>query len=91
MAAASALEAFCGCPVVLDLASPYVILGTYAGSDAQHYILEDADVHDLRDTTTTRDLYVLDAKRHGVSANRRRVLVRCEGVVGISRLDDVLE
>ena len=77
--------------VVLDLASPYVIVGKLRGADAAYYIIEDADVHDLRDTTTTRELYVLDTKRHGVNVNRRRVLVRRSDVVGLSLLSDVIE
>ena len=91
MDVACALDSLLGRPVVLDLASPYVIMGTFRGADALHYLVENADVHDLRDTTTTRDLYVLDAKRHGINPNRQRVLVRCQGVVGISLLADVVE
>ena len=74
MRGASALESLIGQVVVLDLESPYVIMGTYRGTEGPYYIVENADMHDLRDTTTTRDLYVLDAKRHGVNCNRRRVL-----------------
>lgn len=85
------MESLVGQVIVLDLASPYVIMGTYRGVDGPHYIVENADVHDLRDTTTTRDLYVLDAKRHGVNCNRRHVLVRRDGVVGLSLLADVIE
>lgn len=85
------MESLVGQVVVLDLESPYVIMGTYRGTEGPHYIVENADMHDLRDTTTTRDLYVLDAKRHGVNCNRQRVLVRSEGVVGISLLADVIE
>jgi hypothetical protein len=88
---ASLLESLVGQVVVLDLTSPYVIIGTYRGVDGVHYVVEESDIHDLRDTTTTRDLYVLDAKRHGVNCNRRRTFVRCDGVVSISRLDDVVE
>jgi hypothetical protein len=87
----SILDEFIGREVVLDLTSPYVILGTYRGCDRLHYIIEDADVHDLRDTTTTRELYVLDAKRHGVNCNRKRALVRQGEVVSISLLADVSE
>lgn len=91
MAGASVLESLVGQVVVLDLTSPYVILGMYRGADGPYYIVEEADIHDLRDTTTTRDLYVLDAKRHGINYNRRRAFVRCDGVVSISRLADVVE
>jgi hypothetical protein len=91
MAGGPVLESLIGQIVVLDLTSPYVILGMYRGTEGPYYIIEEADIHDLRDTTTTRDLYVLDAKRHGVNFNRRRALVRCDGVVSISRLADVVE
>ena len=85
------LESLIGQVVVLDLESPYVVMGTFRGTEGPYCILEDADMHDLRDTATTRDLYVLDAKRHGVNCNRRRVFVRAGGIVGISRLADVTD
>jgi hypothetical protein len=87
----SALDSLIGQEIVLDLASPYVVLGTFCGLDAHCYILEKADVHDLRDTTTTREHYVLDARRHGINSNRLRVLIRQEDVIGVSLLSDVLE
>lgn len=77
--------------VVLDLASPYVVIGTLAGEDHRYLILDEADVHDLRDSTTTRELYVLESRRHGIRANRRRVLVNRNDVVSISALDEVIE
>ena len=82
---------FTGREVVLDVSSPFVYVGTLVAVDGRHLVLENADVHDLRDTTTTRELYVLDSKRHGIKCNRKRVLVRCDEVVSLSALDDVLE
>jgi hypothetical protein len=87
----SSLDALENREVVLDLASQYVVLGTFRGRDTHHYIIDNADVHDLRDTTTSRELYVLDAKRHGINANRKRVFVRMDGVVSLSNLADVIE
>jgi hypothetical protein len=80
-----------GREVVLDVVGQYVYLGTLSGHDERYLILNDADVHDLRDTATTRELYVLEARRHGVRANRRRVHVRREEVISLSALDDVIE
>ena len=86
-----AVEQLVGQTVVLDVATPYVYIGTLQGHDLHYLILENADVHDLRDTnTTTRELYVLEAKRHGFHHNRKRVLVRREEVVSLSALDDVV-
>ena len=76
--------------VVLDMASPFVVIGTLTGEDIHYYILDDVDVHDLRDTSTTRELYVVETRRHGVRSNRKRALIRKSNVVGLSRLSDVL-
>lgn len=76
--------------VVLDPNSQYIYLGTLIGWDALYLHLEDADVHDLRDTKTTREIYLVDARRLGVSSNRKRVMVRIADVVSISVLDDVV-
>jgi hypothetical protein len=86
-----AIQALLGREVVLDLASPFVILGTLSDADHRYLILTAADVHDLRDTATTREIYVLKSRRHGISANRQQVLVRRDEVVSLSALDDVIE
>ncbi len=84
-------DALLGRNVVVDVSSQYVFLGRLHGADDKYLILEEADVHDLRDTTTTRELYVLDARRHGISVNRKRVLIAATEVVSLSALDDVVE
>lgn len=76
--------------VVLDLASPYVVLGKLVEKQAEFLLLEEADVHDLRDTQTTREKYVLACRGHGISPNRRWAWVALREVVGVSRLDDVI-
>ncbi len=91
MNGSTAFETLVGQVVVIDLTSPFVVLGRLRGVEGPYYVVEEADLHDLRDTATTRDIYVLDAKRHGVNSNRKRVFVRCEGVVGISRLAEVVD
>lgn len=76
--------------VVLDPNSPYVYIGTLARWDGLYLHLEDADVHDLRDTKTTREVYLVDARRLGHNSNRKLVQVRIADVVSISALDDVI-
>uniref|UniRef100_A0A7C2P032 Uncharacterized protein n=1 Tax=Schlesneria paludicola TaxID=360056 RepID=A0A7C2P032_9PLAN len=77
--------------LVLDLSSPYVVVGTLAEAGSLYVTLVDADVHDLRDSKTTRELYVLEARRHGVRCNRQRVSVSRSEIVSVSRLEDVVE
>ena len=79
-----------GQDVVLDTASPYVYLGKLTGYDHRYFVLEQADVHDLRDTSTTRELYVVDTRRYGIRVNRERVLVKLDEVVSLSALQDVI-
>jgi hypothetical protein len=76
--------------VVLDPSSHYVYLGTLVHWDALYLHLEDADVHDLRDTKTTREVYVVEARRLGVSSDRQRVMVRIADIVSVSALQDVI-
>ncbi len=84
------LEKLIGQVVVFDVVSQYVYVGTLAAFDDRTFVLENADVHDLRDTATTRELYVVDAKRHGVQPNRERVYVRAAEIVSIALLADVI-
>ena len=77
--------------VVLDVDAPFVYVGTLAAVTDKTITLEAADAHDLRDSHTTRERYVLDSKIHGIRANRKRVLVQKTQIVSISRLADVLE
>ncbi len=86
----AALADLVGRIVVLDVVSPYVYIGRLTGCDSRYAILEDADVHDLRDTSTTRERYVVDTRQHGIRANRTRVLVRLDQIVSLSALDDVI-
>jgi hypothetical protein len=84
------LQALYGQAIVIDAVSEYVFLGRLVDSDHRYLVLEDADVHDLRETNTTREFYVLEARQHGINANRKRVFVRRNEVVSVSRLDDVV-
>lgn len=79
-----------GRDVVLDVNGMYVYLGTLTGWDEKSLTLEPADVHDLRDTATSRERYILDSRLHGIRANRQRVHVRWDEVVSFSALADVL-
>lgn len=84
------MEEFVGKNVVVDVDSPYVYVGRLHEARDKTLILRSADVHDLRDSTTTREIYVRDARMHGIQPNRKTVHVRLEKVVSIALLDDVI-
>jgi len=85
------LDALIGKRIVIDLRSPYVCLGTLEAFDELHFILRDADLHDMRDSDSTREAYVAASKVTGVKRNRKRVLIVRADIVGIARLDDIVD
>jgi hypothetical protein len=85
------LEQFLGQNVVVDTSSLYVCLGTLESFDELYLRLRDADVHDLRDTATTRENYIAAARDTGIKRNRKIVLIVRREVVAISRLEDVVD
>ncbi len=76
--------------VVVDLASPFVCLGRLVGLSEHFLELTDADLHDLRDTRTSRENYVISAVMTGVKRNRKRVFVALREMVAIAMLSDVV-
>ena len=86
-----ALEDLVGQVVVLDLRSSYVCLGTLVALDGLFFAIEDADLHDFRDSAATREVYVYDSARLGIRRNRARVLVRRDEVVAVTRFADIAE
>jgi len=85
------VETMIGEDVVIDVESQYVFLGRLVELGTEWVVLKQADVHDLRDSKTTRELYVLDSRADGIRINRRRVLVPRQQIVSISLLNDVIE
>jgi hypothetical protein len=86
----SGLEDYIGHPVVIDTHTPYLILGTLKAIDHDYLTMVDADVHDGANSSTTKDRYVMEAKKLGLCVNRREAKVRTEVIISISRLDDVI-
>ena len=84
------LEGLMDKEVVLDLASPYVAIGTLTHADQQHLELTNADMHDLRDSRTTREQYVAEARQSGIKVNRKRLMISRDQVVGMALLADVV-
>ena len=83
------LHEMVGSKVVVDLHSPYVCLGTLLRLDDHFLELKNADLHDLRDTHTTRENYVAASLTTGVKRNRRRVLLNRRDVVAVARFEDI--
>lgn len=85
------LDELVGQKIVADLASHYVCLGTLVRYDEQFLELKNADLHDLRDTETSRENYVAASCATGLKRNRKRVMVNRQDVVALSRMEDVVD
>jgi hypothetical protein len=85
------LEDLIGEIVVIDLRSSYVCLGTLKNVTPDWLELRNADLHDLRDTDTTRENYVAQSVATGVKRNRKKMLLMRAEIVAIARLTDVVE
>jgi hypothetical protein len=85
------LDELIGQKVVVDLRSTFVCFGTLERLDEFHLELKNADLHDLRDTDSTREYYVAASKSTGIKRNRKRVLVVRADIVAVSRIDDVVD
>lgn len=85
------MDEFIGEDVVIDVESQYVFLGRLEKIRPGWLTLRQADVHDLRDSKTTRELYVLDSRTDGIRVNRKKVVIPSDQVVSVSLLEDVIE
>jgi small nuclear ribonucleoprotein (snRNP)-like protein len=85
------LDDLVGQRVVVDLKERFVCLGQLQRFDENFLELRNADLHDLRDTETTRENYVAASQATGIKRNRKRILLVRTEVVAISRLDDVVD
>lgn len=84
------LEEMIGQKVVIDMRSTFVCLGTLLRVDDQYLEVRNADLHDLRDTQSSRENYVAGTLATGVKRNRKRVLLNRADLVAIARQEDVV-
>lgn len=84
------IEEFKNEKVVIDCRGEYVCLGTLTKVEADYFELRNADLHDLRDTDTSRENYVAASVATGIKRNRKRVIVFRAEVVAVSLLSDVV-
>ncbi|GBD37070.1 hypothetical protein HRbin36_02200 [bacterium HR36] len=82
------LERMVGQMVIVDLESPYVCLGRLELINERYIVVADADLHDMRDSDTTRENYIAESVFTGIKRNRKRVVILRNQVVAISRLED---
>ena len=82
---------FLGRKVVIDFRAEYVCLGTLKSIGAHFLELRNADLHDLRDTDTSRENYIAACVITGIKRNRKKLLVNRTEIVAIADFEDIVE
>ncbi len=85
------LEPFLNRKVVIDFRAEYVCLGTLKAIGEHFLELRNADLHDLRDTDTTRENYIAACVITGIKRNRKKLLVTRTEIVAIADFEDIVE
>ena len=85
------LKDFAGKTVVIDTKTPLIYLGRLSAIRENSVLLEDVDVHDINDTPTTKEIYIMEARKYGVKKNRHSTQLTMDQIVSISKLEDVIE
>jgi hypothetical protein len=85
------LEHLVGEIVVIDMRSTFVCLGKLIKVRPDILELKNADLHDLRDSETTRENYIAASVATGVKRNRKKLWLMRSDMVAIARLADVVE
>ena len=85
---ADELRKYIGRQVVIDTSGTLIYIGTLSDVGTHLLRLENADVHDLAESRTTREVYLYEAARIGIQPNRRAVMVRITQIMSITALED---
>jgi len=85
------LEELVGKKVVVDLEDRFVCLGTLQRFDEHFLELRNADLHDIRDTQTTRELYVADSRGTGIKRNRKSVFLLRSQMIAIAAFESIVD
>ncbi len=85
----TALESLLNQEVVVDVTGPFLYIGILQDFDQASISLVDADVHNLRDTNTGTEQYLIETKKHGIRVNRHKVVVMKRVIMSVSPLEAV--
>ena len=89
MAVPEAIKAMVGNSVVVDTDSHLVYIGKLVETADDSITLAEVDVHSNVDTHSSREMYLMDARKYGVRQNRVGTVILLSRIVSVSKLDDV--
>lgn len=75
--------------VVLDTSTSWVYIGTLEDVNDRCAELSEVDVHDNKDTPSSKEIYIWQSATSGIKANRNHTYINLDYIVSFSLLDDV--
>ena len=75
--------------IVVDTSSSWIYIGNLKNIGENSIELTDVDVHDSKDTATTKEIYLVHSKKTGIKSNRENVFINMDYVVSFSPFDKV--
>ncbi|HWM29081.1 MAG TPA: hypothetical protein VNQ14_11525 [Woeseiaceae bacterium] len=84
------LTSLVGREVVFDTSGPVTFMGTLREICPDGYWLTDADIRDRTEGHVSKEVYIREARLHGVQPNRGTIFVFADKVVSCSALEDVV-
>ena len=85
------LKEYLNKPVIVDTKSDYIYLGQLEQENSDYLVLKDVDVHDHSISKISKELYIIEAAKYGIKANRKRVRLMCKDVISLSLLEDIIQ
>ena len=83
------IEYFLDKIVVVDTDTHWLYVGTLKKIEKEFLILENVDAHNMTESRSTRDEYLVAMKTNGLVINRKQVAVMRGKVVGLSLFGDI--
>ncbi|MEN8152474.1 MAG: hypothetical protein ABFR75_00500 [Acidobacteriota bacterium] len=85
----NALKKYLKKKIVVDTSSSWIYIGNLKNIGENSIELTDVDVHDSKDTTTTKEIYLVRSKETGIKSNRENVFINLDYIVSFSPFDKV--
>lgn len=76
---------------IVDTDSSYIYIGYIIGNEEEYVVMKDVDVHDIKAGSSTKEQYIITAKKIGTKPNRKKVYILKDKIISISLIEDIIE
>jgi hypothetical protein len=76
--------------IVIDTKGSMIAIGRLVRIASDCLVLDDADVHDREEGYSSKELYVLNARKSGIQPSRKKVYIPNQNILAVSALEDFI-